>query len=98
LFFSLWLFAILFFWGGSGHGCVVVVVVMMMDDSTVCVCVSQNNTEFCLFREMDSSTVFKFGAGLSVVSGLLYLFARREYAQADAIKNAKHIKVRDHSL
>jgi hypothetical protein len=42
---------------------------------------------------MTDSTSFKIGAGLSIVSGILYLFARREYAQADTIKNAKQVKV-----
>jgi hypothetical protein len=42
---------------------------------------------------MSDSLSFKIGAGLSILSGILYLYARREYAQADAIKNAKYVQV-----
>jgi hypothetical protein len=45
------------------------------------------------YRKMDDTISFKIGAGLSVLSGILYLFARREYAKADAIRNAKHVKI-----
>ncbi len=44
-------------------------------------------------RTMDEGFAFKLGTGLSLLSGLFFYFAKKEYNQGDAIKNAPEIKV-----